>query len=357
LQFASRVIPFFNAYLQVGSVAVKTLTGRGISPAERKAAQATLIATTAKIAVLSLLYSMAVGDDEDYKRKNRVTRDRMFMIPGTGGFGIPIRSDVFALPKIIGEYSYQMMADNGTTDSRMFKEAMSRAVMNSLHPPSEGIPQIVRPALGVMTNHDFFQDREIVNATMRRLDTDRQFGKNTSEMAKALGSLTGMSPLNIDYLLRGYFGSAMTLTALATDDAINAARGGPPRPAKSANDMIAALPNMSGFMSKDENTAVLSDFYEVAREVNKASATLKSMKHLPIEEQRAYREEHQKELRLKPMIHTLEKQLVLLKQREQMVRESSKMDDVKKQVELKRIADQRDRMVKNVAKVRQKMYD
>ena len=357
LQFASRVIPFFNAYLQVGSVAIKTLSGRGISPTERKAAQATLIATTAKIAVLSMLYSMAIGDDEDYKRKNRVTRDRMFMIPGTGGMGIPIRSDVFALPKVIGEYTYQMMSDNGTTDSKMFKQAMSRAVMNSLHPPSEGIPQVVRPALGVMTNHDFFQDREIVNATMRRLDTDRQFTKSTSEMAKALGTLTGMSPLNIEYLLRGYFGSAMTLTALATDDAINAARGGPPRPAKSAGDMLAALPNMSGFMSKDENTAVLSDFYEVARDVNKASATLKSMKHLPIEEQRAYREEHQKELRLKPMVHTIEKQLVLLKQREQLVRESSRMDDAKKQIELKRIADQRDRMVKNVTKVRQRMYD
>lgn len=357
LQFAGRVIPFFNAYLQVGSVALKTLTGRGISPQERKAAQATLIATSAKIAVLSLLYSMAVGDDEDYKRKNRVTRDRMFMIPGTGGYGIPIRADVFALPKIIGEYSYQMMADNGTTDPKMFKEAMSRAVMNSLHPPSEGIPQIVRPALGVMTNHDFFQDREIVNATMRRLDTDRQFTKNTSEMAKALGALTGMSPLNIDYLLRGYFGSAMTLTAMATNDAINTARGGPPLPAKSAKEMIAGLPNMSGFISKDENTAVLSDFYEVARDVNKASATLKSMKHLPMEEQRAYRQEHKAELRLKPMVQTLEKQLVLLKQREQRVRENLKMTDDIKRIELDKINAQRDRMVKNVTKLRQKMYD
>jgi hypothetical protein len=357
LQFASRVIPFFNAYLQVSSVAVKTLTGRGISPTERKAAQATLLATTAKIAVLSLLYSMAIGDDEDYKKKNRVSRDRMFMIPGTGGMGIPIRADVFALPKIIGEYTYQMMADNGTTDSKMFKEAMSRAVMNTLHPPSEGIPQIVRPLIGVATNHDFFQDREIVNATMRRLDTDRQYTKNTSEMAKALGALTGGSPLNIDYLLRGYFGSAMTLTALATDDAINALRGGPPRPTKSVGDMLASLPNMSGFVSKDENTAVLSDFYEVARDVNKANDTLKSMKHLPLEEQRAYREEHKKEIQLKGMVQAVEKQLVALKQREQMIRESTKMPDTQKEIELKRINDQRDRMAKNVTKIRQKMYD
>ena len=362
LQFASRVIPFFNAYLQVGSVAVKTLSGRGISPAERKAAQATLLATTAKIAVLSMLYSMAIGDDEDYKKKNRTTRDRMFMIPGTGGMGIPIRTDVFALPKIIGEYTYQMMADNSVTDSKMFKQAMGRAVMGSLAPPSEGIPQIVRPVIEVATNHDFFQGREIVNATMRRLDVDRQFTKSTSEMAKGLSAIAGTvgvewSPLNIDHFLRGYFGSAMTLTALATDDAINAVRGGPPRPAKSAGDMLASLPNMSGFISKDENTAVLSDFYEVARDVNKANATLKSMKHMPMEEQRAYREEHKKEIQLKSMVHAVEKQLVTLKQREQIIRENVKMPDTQKQAELKRITDQRDRMAKNVTKIRQRMYE
>lgn len=357
LQFASRVIPFFNAYLQVNSVALKTLTGRGISPQERKAAQAVLLSTTAKIMALSAIYSMAIGDDEDYKRKNRVSRDRMFMIPGSGGYGIPIRSDVFALPKIIGEYTYQMMSDKGTTDPKMMKDAMRRAVLGSLMPPSQGIPQIVRPILEVGTNHDFFQDREIVNATMRRLDTDRQFTKNTSEMAKALGAMTGASPLVIDHLLRGYFGTAMTLTALATNDAINSLRGGPPLPSKSAGEMIASLPNMGSFVSKDENTAVLSDFYEAARDVNKANATLKSMKHLPREEQQAYRAEHKTELQLKGMVQTMERQLVTLKQREQRVREDAKMPEDRKRMELDRINAQRDRMSKNVTKLRQRLYD
>ena len=191
IQFLSRIVPFFNAYLQVSSVAVKTLTGRGISPQERDAAAKVLMATTAKIAMISMLYSMAVGDDEDYKKKNRITRDRMWMIPGTGGLGIPVRSDVFSLPKVIGEYSYHMIADKGYTDSKMVKEALSRAVMGSLSVPSEGIPQFVRPTLGVMTNYDFFQKREIVNATMRKLDVSEQYTKNTSEMAKAFSAKIG----------------------------------------------------------------------------------------------------------------------------------------------------------------------
>lgn len=357
LQFASRVIPFFNAYLQVNSVLIKTLTGRGVSPQERSAARAALISTTAKIAVLSFIYSAAVGDDEDYKRKNRISRDRMFMIPGSGGYGIPIRTDMFALPKIIGEYTYQMMGDHSTTDSKMLKQAIGHAVLGSFMPPSQGIPQIVRPGLEVATNHDFFQDREIVNATMRRLDTDRQFTKNTSEMAKALGQASGLSPLVVDHLLRGYFGTAMTLTALATNDLINAARGGPPRPDKSIGDMVAALPNMGSFVSKDENTAVLSDFYEAARDVNKANATLKSMKNLPREEQQAYREEHKKEIQLHGMVNTMQQQLIKLKQREQKIVEDVKMSVETKQAEIKRINAQRDRMSTNVSKLRQKLYD
>ena len=357
LQFASRVIPFFNAYLQVNSVLIKTLTGRGVSPQERSAARAALISTTAKIAVLSFIYSAAVGDDEDYKRKNRISRDRMFMIPGSGGYGIPIRTDMFALPKIIGEYTYQMMGDHSTTDSKMLKQAIGHAVLGSFMPPSQGIPQIVRPGLEVATNHDFFQDREIVNATMRRLDTDRQFTKNTSEMAKALGQASGLSPLVVDHLLRGYFGTVMTLTALATNDLINAARGGPPRPDKSIGDMVAALPNMGSFVSKDENTAVLSDFYEAARDVNKANATLKSMKNLPREEQQAYREEHKKEIQLHGMVNTMQQQLIKLKQREQKIVEDVKMSVETKQAEIKRINAQRDRMSTNVSKLRQKLYD
>jgi hypothetical protein len=359
MQLLSRIVPFFNAYTQVASVAVKTLTGRGISPQERDVAAKTLLATTTKVMLLSMLYSMAIGDDEDYQKKNRVSRDRMFMIPGSGGFGIPIRMDAFAIPKLAGEYGYQLMSDSMFTDSKMFREAMSRAIRGSIMPPSEGVPQLVRPALGVMMNYDAFQDREIINATMRRLDPDRQYTKTTSEMAKALGAMTGMSPLNIDFLLRGYLGSVATLSALATNDVINAARGGPPRPDQSIGNIISSLPNMGAMMSKEENTAVLTDFYEVARDVNKAVDTLNSMKYASPEARKAYMEEHKKELALKSQVQAINKQLTVLRRREQMVRESpeTRMSAEQKQAELKRINEMRSRMTQNVMRIRQKLYE
>jgi hypothetical protein len=358
MQLLSRIVPFFNAYTQVASVAVKTLTGRGISPQERDVAAKTLIATTTKIMLLSMLYSMAVGDDEDYLKKNRVSRDRMFMIPGSGGFGVPIRMDVFAIPKLAGEYGYQLMSDSMFTDSKMLRESLARAIKGSIMPPSEGVPQLVRPALGVIMNYDAFQDREIINATMRRLDPDRQYTKTTSEMAKALGAMSGISPLNIDFLLRGYLGSVATLSALATNDAINVVRGGPPRPDRSIGDIISGLPNMGAMMSREENTAVLTDYYEVARDVNKAVDTLSSMKYASPEDRKAYAEEHKKELSLKGQVRSINNQLVILKRREQMVRESpeSKMSSEQKQIELRKIDEQRSRMMKNIMNARQKLY-
>jgi hypothetical protein len=359
MQLLSRIVPFFNAYTQVASVAVKTLTGRGISPQERDVAAKTLIATTTKVMLLSMMYSMAVGDDEDYQKKNRVSRDRMFMIPGSGGFGIPIRLDIFAIPKLTGEYGYQLMTDSMFTDSKMFRESMARAIKGSIMPPSEGVPQLVRPALGVMMNYDAFQDREIINATMRRLDPERQYTKTTSEMAKALGAMSGVSPLNIDFLLRGYLGSVATLTSLATNDAINAVRGGPPRPDQSIGNIISSLPNMGAMMSKEENTAVLTDFYEVARDVNKAVDTLSSMKYASPEAKQAYREEHKKELALKGQVQAINKQLTVLRRREQLVREApeERMSAELKQAELKRIDELRGRMTQNVMKIRQKLYE
>lgn len=358
MQALSRIVPFFNAYTQVASVAVKTLTGRGISPQERDVAAKVLIATTAKVMALSMLYSMLIGDDEEYQRKNRVSRDRMFMIPGSGGLGVPIRMDLFAIPKLAGEYGYQLMTDSTFTDPKMAREAIARAIKGSIAPPSEGVPQLIRPALGVMMNYDSFQDREIINATMRRLDPERQYTKNTSEMAKALGAMTGISPLNLDFLLRGYLGSVATLGALATNDVINAARGGAPRPDKSVGDIIASLPNMGAFMSKEDNTAVLTDFYEVARDVNKANATYSSMKYAPREEREAYREEHKTELALKTQVQAINNQLVVLKRREQMIREApeDRMSAEKKYQELKKIDEQRSRMMNNVMRIRQKLY-
>jgi len=270
-----QVIPFFNAYLAAQHVAYRTISGVGISPTERKAALGTLAATTASVMTLSLIYAMLVGDDEDYLNKPSVMRDRLFIIPGTG-VTIPIRSDIFSIPKIITEHMYMLMTDNGASDGRKFRDSMKAALGNAFFSPTV-FPQAIKPVFEVGINYNFFQGRPLVGTYQQGLETARQFNDSTSELAKAIGQTGLISPIAVDHLMRGMLGSAgglmlyMTNFALHNDPSV-------PRPAMSIREAAAALPGTSGFLTKEYETALKNDFYVLRDEVSTAVNTLNDLK-------------------------------------------------------------------------------
>jgi hypothetical protein len=276
LALASQLIPFFNAYLAAQNVAYKTITGRGISPVERTNALQTLAATTASVMTMSLLYAMMNGDDEDYLNKPAVQRDRLLMIPGTGGMSIPLRSDLFTMPKIITEHMYLMMTDKGYEDGRKFRESITNALGNSLLGPT-AVPQAIKPIIEVAINHDFFQGRPLIGTYQQKLETERQFTDTTSEMGKFIGSSGLISPIAVDHLIRGMFGSAGGLTLYMTSAMLDS-NPDAPRPSISMRDAIATLPGMSGFMSKQYENGLKRDFYALKEEVDKSVNTFNDMK-------------------------------------------------------------------------------
>lgn len=276
LALAGQMIPFFSAYLAAQNVAYKTITGRGISPTERQDAFKTLAATTASVMVLSLLYAMMNGDDDDYLKKPATQRDRLLMVPGTGGFSIPLRADLFTMPKIITEHTYLMMTDKGYEDGRKFRDSMNAALGSALLSPTV-VPQAIKPLVEVGINYDFFQGRPLIGTYQQKLETERQFTDSTSEMAKILGSTGIASPIAIDHLIRGMFGSVGGLVLYATNPMLHSDPNSP-RPSLSERDAIAALPGMSGLMTKSYESALKKDFYTLKEEVDKAANTMNDLK-------------------------------------------------------------------------------
>jgi hypothetical protein len=350
VQYASQIIPFFNAWNQVLSVSLRTISGKGIVPQERSEGLKTLRNTAAKVGAVSFLYAMAVGDDEEYNKKNKETRDRLWMVPGTG-MGIPIRMDLFAIPKVVGEYTYNLLADKGFADSRHMKKALQKAVLGSLSPPSEGVPQFIRPTLEVATNYDMFQDRNIINPTMKKLDPAERFTKSTAEWAKVFGSLTGISPVNLEHLARGYFGSVATFVSLVTDTAIAEMRG-IPRPEKTWRDTLSRVPNIGTAIGKDENTAVQSDFYEVAREANQIIDTTKHIAKSNPERAQKYLQENQEKV---AYTQGISKALEGLKRRENFILNSPTMSSEEKAVLMKELDAQRASLMEPVQKIRKQI--
>jgi hypothetical protein len=276
LAIAGQVIPFFNAYLAAQNVAYKTITGVGSSPTERENAFKTLIATTASVMMLSLLYAMINGDDEDYENKPAVVRDRLLMIPGTGGLSIPLRADLFTLPKIITEHTYLLMTDKGYEDGRKFRDSVKAALGSALLSPTV-VPQAIKPLLEVGINYNFFSGRPLIGEFEKKKETAQQFSNSTSEIAKLLGSTGLVSPIAVDHLMRGMFGSAGGLVIYMTNPILHSDLS-VDRPSMSLRDAMATLPGTSGFISREYESGLKNDFYVLRDEVSKVAATVADLK-------------------------------------------------------------------------------
>jgi hypothetical protein len=353
MQIASQVIPFMNAFAQMQRITIKTLSGSGLSPQPRAAGLSTLATTSAVLGMLSFMYAASVADDEDYKKMNRIQRDSSFVIPGTGGIRIPIRMGLLTMPKLIGEYLYHDIANKGYTDPQMFKSAMSRAVSQQFMPPIGGA---IVPAVGLVTNHDFFYNREIVNATQRKLAPELQFNKNTTELAKVLGAQSGISPLQLDYLFKSYLGQYASLIAL-TNDSIAKERGvSRPTPEHPTKDFLMNLPGVGSFVTKDDASGALSDFYEAAQGVDMLINSIKNEAKYNPEKAMADLKKNESKL-----VNTkgIERALGKLNTEENIIRNlpDTTMSPDQKAREIKRIEKDRESITKPIRDIRQKLYN
>jgi hypothetical protein len=277
-QLAGQTIPFFYAYLAAQRVAYNTLSGTGISPQDRKAAWKTLMYTSAAVMTLSMLYAMMAADDEDYKKTPAAIRDRTLTIPGTGGLRIPLRTDFFLFPKIVAEHTYLLMTDKGYEDGAKFRKSMINALGEALFSPTL-VPQLAKPAVEALINYDFYQARPILGQYEKQKEWSRQFNESTSEVSKLLGKTGAVSPIMADHLFRGFFGTTGGLFLWFTNTAINkSGLTGVAAPEKTWREAIEAFPGTSGFLSRTNESALRTDFYELRDKVNTAAATFNDIK-------------------------------------------------------------------------------
>ena len=275
VNLAGQTVPFFYAYMSVQRTAYKTLTGVGISPQKRKEALTTLATTSGAVMALSLFYVMMNGGDEEYEKTPTAIRDRTLNIPGTGGFRIPLRPDLFLMPKVLTEHLYHLITDTGLSDGAKFRKSVADGVANAVLSP-QPIPQAVKPALEVAINYDFFQGRPLIGQFEKQKEAERQFNDNTSEFSKMLGEF-GVSPIAADHMIRGMFGSAGGLFLYTTNFMINSDPD-VPRPELSFRDAMSSLPGTSGFVTKASENALKTDFYALRDEVEKVKNTYNDIK-------------------------------------------------------------------------------
>jgi hypothetical protein len=325
LNTLSGIVMFFNSWLQQAAIVLKTLSGKGITFQTRKEGLATLATVFGKIATFSFILAVINGaseDEDEYAKRSRTAKNRIFGIPGTGGMGMPIREDLWALPKVLGDYAaremlkeFKAVKDSGV-DRKALVTSLGNMFKNTFAPPGEGIPQLVKPTAEAMLGVDIHTGRQIVPEHMKNLEPYLQFNATTSEFAKWLGEKANVSPLHLDHLLKGYFGTTAQLMDMATGSIIANVRD-IPKPTESTRVTLGKLPSIGMAFGKEGNQAVAGDFYEVKKDFDRSMESYKKIAQANPEAAETYRKEHEDTMF---KASNITKRLEVLKRQENVIR-------------------------------------
>ncbi len=328
VQYANRLIPFFNAQIQGLNVLYKAARGR--MPYNEQLAIKTKFFNNAMILFgTGLVYAAAMEDDEDFR--NAKPRDRysnfFVSLPGVDAkLKIPLPYEMgFIFSAAVAAVDGMREDVGGGAQAEALFDMLTNSIPGA---SSKGVPQLVKPVFETWTNTNFFSGQAIESASQKNLTPEERYSASTSEMAKALSkALPVLSPLQIEHLVKGYFGIiplAIANTAnglFATDDTVE-------RPAPRITDTpLIGAAFQRKFGGGDADAA-----YTIAEDVRKVEGTFKKMQN---EGRRAdvqeFLEKHIRELRLGPAAKQFEVRMAKIKDQEMKIRASSMSADTKRE--------------------------
>jgi hypothetical protein len=301
MRMAAQVIPFFNAYAQGMDVLYRAASGiDSTSSVERSAARKLFWSRVALMSAMSTLYALSMSDDEGYKSASEDVRDNNWILPG--GVKLPVPRELGFIFKSIPERTVEYYQRYGTAEEQSILQAIggvSKVALSAYGSPN-AIPSLVRPILENMTNYSFFGQRALEPASVQGQEAGFRSTSSTSELAKALGESTNISPIKIDNLIRGMFGMMGATTLLATDALINPTR--PDRP-------LYQMPFASIFLYDTIGGKAKTEFYDLRTKVATAVNTYNALETKDPEKAAAYGEKNAALLGAAPTVNSYLSQL------------------------------------------------
>jgi DNA repair protein RadC len=239
-QFVTRTVAFAGAYAQAIDVLARTLAGGGLKGMDRKIAIANMVKNGMLLGAVTLLYTWAVGDDEEYQKLDDQTRARGFFIPGSKEvFGepliLPMSTGASFFFKTVPEIAYNQVMRDGTEtkmDETRLRTALSQAATDALLGPNMS-PTAVKPFIEIALNRNFFTGTNMIPRGLEDVEAAEQYNATTSELGKVVSSLTSvpgtekrlLAPIEADHLVRSLFGTvgatAMWGTNLLVEDRVD----------------------------------------------------------------------------------------------------------------------------------------
>jgi ribose 5-phosphate isomerase RpiB len=259
---AGRVInkytPFFNAGIQGVDKAARNARGHPM----RTAMAALLFVGLPRL----LAYAFGHRDKEAAEKYDGLSRsikdtNHVFSM-GDTEFKIPV-------PQEYGP----MIAILERTFDYIYKEKPQafRGLWGTL--AEAGVPNLApvwaTTIVEVLTNHNFFTGRPVVGRKYEGLPPEFQYSPSTSGVAKILGLYTGMSPMKIDHVLRGFGGNLPLDTLKAAGLGVDWITGHSGRESAKASEVPWIRSFLVDSVRQNEDVDVFYDLAEKADEEKK----------------------------------------------------------------------------------------
>ena len=372
IKIISSVVPFFNARIQ----GLYKLGRDGIAPTYRVICNATtgkpLENESDKVKALKfstissavMLASMALygmyKDDEDFKRREDWDRDNYWWFKiGDTQYRIPKPFEIGALGTI-AERSYEQFADD-TVEGKVFFQRLGSMLGNtfSMNPT----PQMVKPLIDLYANTDSFTGAPIESAGMEKLSKQERKTNNTSGLAIALGGVSsaaskvltmnadaqGVSPIQIDYAIKAYFGWLGATAASTADLAVEPFQEG----TKVHPPLIDSL--AMGFIKTEPETRskYMTNFYQNNANLQSALADMRHYAELGDSEKvQEIIAEKGNDIALAKMYDQTSKQLAMLRQQIRVIEANPNIPADEKRAEMIRLKILMSEMAERVESIR-----
>jgi hypothetical protein len=274
MQMMSTVIPFFNAQIQGLDVLYRAFKGQMPYNEQLKIRQK-LYTRGLLLAAGTLAYAAAMEDDEAYKRakpEERLGNWFVYTPFSDEPMRVPIPFEFGYIFKSLFEAVYNTAAEDERNQDII--KGMSKLLAQS---NPFALPAAIKPATEVVLGKSFFGgDIESMREKTSMMPGER-YREGTTEIAKMLGSVTGdagLTPIKIDYLIRGYTGALGIAIASLANPILNTEVSAVEKPTMKTSK----TPFIGGLFQPVEGRGTLDAAYERMLEIEQAQGTYERLR-------------------------------------------------------------------------------
>jgi hypothetical protein len=336
MQVLSTLIPFFNAQIQGLDVLYRAYKGQ--MPFEKQLqVREKMLRRGTILAVAAVAYAALMQDDEAYKNAKPEERYGNFFlsIPGIDEpMRVPLPFELGYIFKALPEAIYNMAVGDEKASNAMAGIGKLFAQSNPF-----GLPQALKPATEVILGKSFYSG-DIESARDKQVLPTERYRDNTSELSKMIGSVTGevgLSPVKLDYLIRGYFGSLGVALAQVANPILAQT---PEKEVAKPTTKVSQMPVIGALFQPIEGRGPVDEAYARMDEIKQAKGTFTRLVEQGKQaEARAFAQQYSTELAMASTSGAVYKRLGELSKQERAIKASANMDTPQKDEALKRIAE------------------